>query len=93
MSTKKQVERNTSALQARLKERVARLEGLEQGIEMVESFFKEYYDQISDLDPFVDARVNVLKEVKSELKNELDIVKRWSELADKVDELDDKIMS
>ena len=60
---------------------------------MVESFFKEYYDQISDLDPFVDARVNVLKEVKSELKNELDIVKRWSELVDKVDELDDKMMS
>lgn len=60
---------------------------------MVESFFKEYYDQISDLDPFVDARVNVLKEMKSELKNELDIVKRWSELVDKVDELDDKMMS
>lgn len=34
---------------------------------MLESFFKEYYDQISDFDPWIDARLNVLKELKKEL--------------------------
>lgn len=42
-------------------------EGLIQGVEMLESFFKEYYDQISDFDPWIDARLNVLKELKKEL--------------------------
>ena len=42
-------------------------EELIQGVEMLESFFKEYYDQISDFDPWIDARLNVLKELKKEL--------------------------
>lgn len=42
-------------------------EGLTQGVEMLESFFKEYYEQISDFDPWIDARLNVLKELKKEL--------------------------
>ena len=48
-------------------------EGLTQGVEMLESFFKEYYDQISDFDPWIDARLNVLKELKKELSMSRDL--------------------
>ena len=45
-------------------------EELIQGVEMVESFFKEYYEQVSDFDPWIDARMNVLKEVRELLCRE-----------------------
>lgn len=46
-----------------------RYDALTQGVEMCKSFFKEYYDQISDFDPFIDARVNVLNEVQKQLES------------------------
>ena len=46
-------------------------EELIQGVEMVESFFKEYYEQVSDFDPWIDARMNVLKDVREVLSYKL----------------------
>ena len=48
-------------------------EGLIQGVEMIESFFREYYDKISDFDPWIDARLNVCKELKVQLNISRDV--------------------
>lgn len=48
-------------------------EGLIQGVEMIESFFREYYDRIIDFDPWIDARLNVCKDLKEQLNKSMDV--------------------
>jgi hypothetical protein len=75
LNTKKRdaMEINKNCLEKAADAAKQKYEGLTQGVEMLESFFKEYYDQISDFDPWIDARLNVLKELKKELSVSRDL--------------------